>query len=143
MFPPPPVAPNAVYLALNHGSTELRSRHQNCLFFVARCGIHAMPYTVRSFQPTPNPNALKCVLDRPITRGPVSFRSSADVPAPGDGASRDAAVSEAYRLAPALFAVPGVAGLLFNQDWVTVNKAPQSDWAEVKAGVTRVLRGEG
>lgn len=98
-----------------------------------------MSYTITSFQPTPNPNALKCVLDRPITRAPVSYRSAADLANEAPAADP----SDAHRLAPALFAVPGVAGLLFNHDWVTVNKAPQSDWSEVKAGITRALRAGG
>lgn len=89
-----------------------------------------MPLRVKSFQPTPNPNAVKCVLDRAVVREPLSYRSA---PAPGEGAD------EGERLAAALFTVPGVVGLLLNGDWVTVNKAPDAEWSSVKEGVRRVL----
>ena len=90
-----------------------------------------MTLRVKSFQPTPNPNALKCVLDRVITREPLSYRPGSGE-APGTG-------SEGERLASALLAVPGVVGVLVNADWVTVNKSADADWGEVKAGVKRAL----
>src|SRR5438128_1453945 len=68
----------------------------------------AMPYTVQEFQPTPNPNALKCVLDRPLPEPIRSFRSAAE--AAGDP------------LGSALFAVPGVTAVLLSGGWLTVNK---------------------
>lgn len=89
-----------------------------------------MPYAVKEFQSTPNPNAVKCVLDRVIRaqeRAPASFRSAAD--------------ARSDPLASALFAVPGVVNLLINEDWITVNKNPKADWKTVKAGVSRVLAG--
>ncbi len=84
-----------------------------------------MSYRVTSYQPTPNPNALKCMLSAPISDRPRSFRTPQD-------AADDA-------LASRLFAVPGVAGLLLNGDWITVNKAPAAEWVGVKRGVERVL----
>jgi hypothetical protein len=87
-----------------------------------------MPRRVLEFQPTPNPNAVKCILDGPIRdpeRGPASYRAAP----PG----------EADPLAAALFGVPGVVGLLINGDWITVNKAPEAEWKAVRAGVSRVL----
>lgn len=89
---------------------------------------------VKSFQPTPNPNAVKCVLDRVVTREPLSYR-------PGGGESPPTDGSEGERLAAALLGVPGVVGVLLNEDWVTVNKSPGADWGEVKAGVKRALAG--
>lgn len=80
---------------------------------------------VRSFQPTPNPNALKCVLDRPID-GPIrSYRTPVEV--------------GSDPLAVALFGVPGVSAVLISGEWLTVNKSPDADWASVKSGVQRVL----
>ena len=32
-----------------------------------------MPFTITEFESTPNPNAVKCWLDRPISEGPRSF----------------------------------------------------------------------
>jgi hypothetical protein len=84
-----------------------------------------MPHAVTTFQPTPNPNALKCVLDRPLD-GPIrSFRTPAD--AKDDPLARE------------LFAVPGVTTLLLSGAWLTVNKSPDAPWAPIKAGVEAVL----
>ncbi|MBC7835284.1 MAG: NifU N-terminal domain-containing protein [Phycisphaerales bacterium] len=85
-----------------------------------------MPYAITRFDPTPNPNALKCILDRPISDRPRSFRSAAE------------ATSDP--LAAAIFAVPGVTNLLLNGDWLTVNKSSESEWKPVKAGVQAALR---
>ena len=86
-----------------------------------------MPYTIREAQPTPNPNALKLVLDRPIaTDGPLSFLT----PESGVG----------HSLAEQLFAIPGVVGLLFLNDFVTINKAPTAKWAEIRAKAARILK---
>lgn len=84
-----------------------------------------MPYSILRFEPTPNPNAVKCILDRPLSDPPRSFRSADQV---GDDP-----------IGRALFAVPGVAGLLLSGGWLTVNKHPEADWPRVKAGVQQVL----
>ncbi len=84
---------------------------------------------VTEFQPTPNPNALKCVLDAAVSDRPRSFRSAADL---GDPAAEP--------LAAALFALPGVAGLLICDNWVTVNKAPDAAWPALKPAISRVLK---
>jgi hypothetical protein len=85
-----------------------------------------MPYTVRAFQPTPNPNALKCVLDRRIADRPRSYfrpeQASADPVAAG------------------LFAIAGVTNVLISGDWVTVNKSSEAQWPAIKSAVERVLR---
>lgn len=94
----------------------------------ARLCSRPMPYSVIEFQETPNPNAVKCILDRPIRArelGPASFRA-------GSAAAEDP-------IAARLFAVPGVTNLLINEDWVTVNKSPDVDWKSVKSEVERVL----
>lgn len=85
-----------------------------------------MPFAVLSFEPTPNPNALKCILDRPISSAPRSFLN--------------AGAAEADPLAKALFAVEGVACVLMNGGWVTVNKRADTPWSAVKPGIKRVLR---
>jgi len=90
-----------------------------------------MPLKVKKYETTPNPNAIKCVLeDRVIEAGgaPRSYR--------------DAASARGDPLASALFALEPagtVTNLLLAEDWITVNKAPDADWARVKAGVERVL----
>lgn len=87
-----------------------------------------MPYSVRDFQSTPNPNAVKCLLDRVIRsrdRGPASYRNAA------------AAADDP--IAATLFAISGVTTLLINEDWITVNKDPKADWKAIKPAVTRAL----
>jgi hypothetical protein len=84
-----------------------------------------MPYSITQFQPTPNPNALKCILNQRLPDPPRSFRSA-------DEAGTDP-------LAGALFAVSGVTSLLINGDWMTINKRPEADWPSVKKGVQSAL----
>lgn len=84
-----------------------------------------MGYRVKQFQETPNPNAVKCVLDRKITDRPRSYFRAED-------AADDA-------LAERLFAIEGVTNVLINADWVTVNKKPEAGWGKIKGEVERVL----
>jgi NFU1 iron-sulfur cluster scaffold homolog, mitochondrial len=92
---------------------------------VAPSTIAVMPFLIRTFETTPNPNAVKCILDRPISQGPRSFLS--------------AGAADADPLAKALFAVDGVTCILMNGGWMTVNKRPETSWPAVKAGVKQVL----
>ena len=85
-----------------------------------------MPYHVTEFEATPNPNAVKCWLDRPISEAPRSFLNA-------QMAGNDP-------IAAALFAQAGVTNVLFNGEWLTINKQPQAEWSNVKARVRRVLK---
>lgn len=85
-----------------------------------------MPYEVVEFEDTPNPNAVKCWLDRPISDQPRSFYT--------------VELAAGDPIAAALFAEAGVNNVLFNGAWLTVNKPPEADWASVKASVQRVLK---
>lgn len=84
-----------------------------------------VPYKVVRFQPTPNPNALKCILDAAVPEPIRSYRGAAE--AAGDPLGRG------------LFEVSGVTGLLISGDWIAVNKAANADWETIKAGVQGVL----
>ncbi len=84
-----------------------------------------MPFVVTSYETTPNPNAMKCWLDRPVSAGPRSFL--------------DAAMAAEDDLAAALFADAGATCVLYNGDWLTFNKAPDADWRQVKKHLERVL----
>lgn len=88
-----------------------------------------MPLRVKSFQQTPNPNALKCLLDARLPGAPRSYFKPQD--AQGDP------------LAAALFAIPGVTNLLIQPDWITVSKAPETPWSAVKPAVEKVLHDHG
>ena len=87
-----------------------------------------MGFEVAEIQPTPNPNALKFVLDRPVTDHPISFF--------------DATAAAEHPLASKLFAVPGVSSLLLLGDFITVNKTPSASWASIRKGVKQVLAEE-
>ena len=76
-------------------------------------------------QATPNPNALKFVLDEQVSERPVSCLS--------------AAAAQQNELARRLFEVEGVTSVLLLGDFVTVNKEPKADWTEIKRGVKKVL----
>ncbi|GIK19241.1 MAG: scaffolding protein [Leptolyngbya sp. PLA2] len=85
-----------------------------------------MPYRVLAFESTPNPNALKCLVEPCPADIPRSYRTSGEVS--GDDA-----------LAQALFAVPGVTALLIHAAFITVTKSPGARWSAIRAGVERAL----
>ena len=90
-------------------------------------------YNVREFQETPNPAALKCVLDRPVDpigEGSAPIRSYR---------SREAASHDP--LATRLFAVPGVANVLIADTWVTIGKADDAAWKSLKPAIVKALAG--
>jgi hypothetical protein len=84
-----------------------------------------MPYTVVEYETTPNPNALKCWLDQPISTGPVSFFNA------------DAA--KGHPIAESLFGTGKIGNLLFNGTWLTVGKIEKTTWPTVKKHLERVL----
>ena len=88
-----------------------------------------MSFNVTSFESTPNPNAVKCWLDRPISDGPRSFLNA-------ESAAADP-------VARALFTEAGATTVLFNGEWLTVNKPPDAAWPNVKATIKRVLKAAG
>ena len=81
-----------------------------------------MSFTVAEIQPTPNPNALKFILDR---RSPTSRRASLTRRRPKTTRWQ----LNCSRSAEWLVCCLG--------DFVTVNKTPESDWAAVKRGVKK------
>lgn len=78
------------------------------------------------FESTPNPNAVKCLLDNPSTEGTIRSYFNADQ-------------AKSDPLAQRLFAIQGVTNLLITPAWITVNKAPDAQWAPIKRAVTNVL----
>ena len=84
-----------------------------------------MGFSVLEVQPTPNPNAAKFILDRPISPQSMSFFN--------------VSAASGHPLAMALFAIPGVSSLLFLGDFVTVNKLPGANWKEITRQVKQVL----
>lgn len=92
-----------------------------------------MPIRVVRFEPTPNPNALKCWVDRRVSDGPRSFLNA-------EAAAHAALGGDP--LPAALFAVAGVTNVLLLGDWLTVGKSAQADWKTVRKGVERALRAQ-
>lgn len=99
-----------------------------------------MPLVVKEYQSTPNPNALKCVVDRPIA--PLTPLTP---PAPALRSYASAAAATADPLAAALFAIPGVRNVLVHAParepgWISINKSPETPWSALKPAIERVLR---
>ena len=84
-----------------------------------------MPFRVLEVQSTPNPNAAKFVLDKPIAEQPTSFFN--------------AGAAKGHALAEQLFAIPGVSSLLLLGDFVTVNKTADANWPPIRERVRQVL----
>ena len=84
-----------------------------------------MPFRVLEVQSTPNPNAAKFVLDKPIAEQPTSFFN--------------AGAAKGHALAEQLFAIAGVSSLLLLGDFVTVNKTPDANWGDLTPKIKAVL----
>ena len=82
-------------------------------------------FNVLEVQPTPNPKALKFVLDRPVSQRPASFFNPT--------------AAAGHALAEKLFAIDGVSSLLLLGDFITVNKTPEAKWANITGRVKKVL----
>ncbi|MBI2761576.1 MAG: NifU N-terminal domain-containing protein [Chloroflexi bacterium] len=85
-----------------------------------------------AFEPTPNPHALRASVTPPLPEvpGEIAARSF-----------RDSAAAAGHPLAAALFAIPGVVGVLLSSDgsWLSVNKSPEAQWKAASVAVRRVL----
>ncbi|HYO07989.1 MAG TPA: NifU N-terminal domain-containing protein [Tepidisphaeraceae bacterium] len=88
-----------------------------------------MGFRVVEIQPTPNPNALKFVLDRPVSEQPISFFNQA--------------AAAGHPLATELFAIEGVSSLLLLGDFITINKSSEARWADITPKAKVVLAQSG
>jgi len=69
-------------------------------------------------QLTPNPNAVKFTLNRPVTEGPPkTFTSSAE--------------AESNTTAAGLFAVPGIVRVFMTANFISVTKTDETDWTDI------------
>lgn len=84
-----------------------------------------MGFRVLDVQETPNPNALKFILDRPCTDQTLSFLQ------PEQGAG--------HPVAERLFAINGIASLMLLGDFITVNKTAGESWNRIKPAVAAAL----
>jgi hypothetical protein len=85
----------------------------------------AVAIVVREVQPTPNPNAMKFVLDVSVSPQPMSFLTPAS--------------ASNHPLAQRLFAVPGVTSVLLLGDFCTINKSSEARWPDIKRNVEQVF----
>jgi hypothetical protein len=78
-------------------------------------------------QPTPNVNALKFVVNRPVTQGrSQTFRSAQD--------------ATDHPLAARLFAITGVVQVFLLNDFLTVTREPSRPWEEIAASAEAAIR---
>jgi len=84
-----------------------------------------MPFRITRYESTPNPNAMKCWLDAPISDVPQSFLN--------------ASMAADHALARSLFDTGVLTTLLLNGTWMTVNRQPEIAWPKVKRVVEGVL----
>ena len=82
---------------------------------------------VTSIQPTPNPNAFKFLVDRPLAKSGQTLAYSKP-----EQAQRDV-------LAQGMFAIPGVETLFFCDNFVTVSMTAHADWRTVASQVKHLL----
>ncbi|MDX2131718.1 MAG: NifU N-terminal domain-containing protein [Planctomycetota bacterium] len=84
-----------------------------------------MPYRIVEVVQTPNPDALKFVLDAsPAPDRPRSVRSRAEAADP---------------LAGALMAIEGVSHVLIHDGWITVSRTPGTPWDALRRRVAEAL----
>ncbi|MEM7621770.1 MAG: NifU N-terminal domain-containing protein, partial [Planctomycetota bacterium] len=86
----------------------------------------AMPYRVTRFESTPNPNALKCLVEPSPGPVPRSYRAADE--AAGDD------------VAEALFEIPGVTSMLIHEEFITVVKSPAARWKPIRDAVKSTLK---
>ena len=79
-----------------------------------------MPLTAH---PTPNPNAFKFSVGVPMG-GPITYRAGDETDNP---------------LAAAILATEGVTLVFWTADFVTVQKAPERDWADLQPEILAIL----
>lgn len=80
---------------------------------------------VISVQTTPNPNAMKFIVSGTFPPGSHAFMSAAE-------AERDP-------LAKEIFALGGVNSVFYMNNFLTVNKTPETSWESIRSGVVAVL----
>lgn len=82
---------------------------------------------VVEFAETPNPNALKCVVDARLSEHARSYFNA-------DAAGADP-------LARRLFEVEGVTNVLILNDWITVGKSAEASWGTLKPRIRKAIEG--
>ena len=79
------------------------------------------------WEPTPNPSAMKAVIEAGAGGRPRSYLSASQ-------AAEDP-------IASGLFAIEGVANVLIHESFITVGKAPGAAWGPIRRRATAVIEG--
>jgi len=74
---------------------------------------------------TPNPNSIRVGLSESRFPKPVTYRAAAE--------------AEGDPLAKALFAIKGVTQIFMLNNFISINKAPEADWAKIEPEVAAAL----
>ncbi len=85
-----------------------------------------MGFLVKEIQATPNPNAVKLVLDREISDKPISFLRAEE--------------GTKHPVASQIFSIKGVTSVLILGDFVTINKKPDVSWKTITEKVEEILQ---
>jgi hypothetical protein len=106
--------------------TVVRAR-QACGSIACKARKVEMPRVQVRYQPTPNPNAGKFTVDRPVIEGKTSrtYYSAAD--------------ATGHPVASRLFEIDGVANLFMVDDFITVTKTASADWSDLVPRITAVI----
>ncbi len=92
-------------------------------------------------QGTPNPNAAKFTLNRTVAAQGKTYRLPA---APSPASTSAAQAGDASTAEPAwvqqLLRIPGVTQVFAINNFISVNKTPEADWAVIGPQVEQVLR---
>src|SRR5438105_4191502 len=99
------------------------------ILHILRVRRQLMAFEVQEVQSTPNPNAIKFVLDRPIAPERLSFL--------------DRTQADDHPLAARLFAINGVNSVMLLGDFVTVVKSPAIKWSSITGKVKKALSADG
>ena len=97
-----------------------------------------MGYKVVEFRQTPNPDALKCVVEPQVQ--PLADGANGSDGAKRPRAYRSGGDARGDPLALLLFAVEGVGSVLIHEQWITVNKDKAVSWAKLKPLIEKALR---
>ncbi len=83
---------------------------------------------IQEIEPTPNPNAMKFVVDQRITTGFVTH------------SFEDAEAAQQVPLARKIFEIDHVISVYFADRWITVTQDGQADWAELLREIAEPIR---
>lgn len=88
------------------------------------------------FQETPNPNALKCVIEGAIPQAGAAGGA-------GGGLRSYSSPEQAEHdpFARELMAIPGVRSVLIEAGWATLVKMPEARWDGIRARAKKVVEG--